>query len=156
MTRSSPFRAPGSALLVAFIAAVATACHSDAVIPVGNQLAFGTWGGDNVGVIVSDSGMHVHVGCTLGDALGLVPLDADGKFDIAGSYMLRAYPVAVGPILPAEFSGHVVGDKLTLVVAVNDTVQHKLQVLGPVTVQFGKQPQMGPCPICRRPAVRLR
>jgi len=45
---------------------------------------------------------------------------------------------------------------MTLIVAVNDTVAHKLSVLGPVTWQFGKDPQMGPCPICRTPHTLMR
>ena len=124
-------------------------CKSDSLAPTGDSLALGTWGGDNSGVIVSDSGMHVHIGCTYGDVIGLVPLDGDGKLDVAGSYLVRAYPVAVGPSMPAQFSGQVAGNRLTLVVAVYDTLEHKIQILGPVTVQFGKEPQLGPCPICR-------
>ena len=65
--------------------------------------------------------------------------------------MLRAYPVMIGPELPAQFSGRVVGRTLTLAVAVNDTVEKKVVALGPITVTFGRTPQMGPCPICRAP-----
>jgi len=36
---------------------------------------------------------------------------------------------------------------------VNDTVEHKSTVLGPVVVTWGTEPKMGPCPICRRPIV---
>jgi hypothetical protein len=31
---------------------------------------------------------------------------------------------------------------------VNDTIQKQLIVLGPVTVTFGREARMGPCPIC--------
>lgn len=126
------------------------ACSSGAVLPPSSErLALGTWGGDNAGVIVSDSGTHVHVGCTLGDMPGLVPLDPDGRFVINGSYVLRAYPIMVGPTLPAQFSGQVRGRTLTIAIAVNDTVAKQVVALGPITVTYGRTPSMGACPICR-------
>lgn len=129
-----------------------TSCADEALLPPsGDQLALGTWGGDNAGVIVADNATHVHVGCTFGDLPGVIPLDASGRFTIDGSYVLRAYPIQIGPPLPAQFSGRVEGAILTLVIAVNDTTENKVVALGPITVRYGRQPQMGPCPICRKP-----
>ncbi len=45
----------------------------------------GTWGGDNAGLIVNDNDVHVHIGCTLGDAVGPIRTDADGKFEATGT-----------------------------------------------------------------------
>ena len=128
-------------------------CFSDNdVLPLDSeQLAPGTWGGDNAGVIVDDTVAHVHVGCTLGNFPGPVALDNAGRFSVAGEYMLRAYPVARGPMLPAQFTGTVRSNRLTLTIAVNDTVEKKNVTLGPVTVRFDEMPRMGPCPICRKP-----
>jgi hypothetical protein len=117
--------------------------------PLDDELALGTWGGDNAGVIVTDEATHVHIGCTLGDIPGIIPLDAYGRFTVEGSYILRAFPVQTGPPLPAQFSGRVEGGTLTLAIAVNDTTENKVVILGPVTVRHGHQPLMGPCPICR-------
>ena len=122
--------------------------------PSDDVLSMGTWGGDNAGVIVTDETSHVHVGCTFGDMPPAIPLDASGRFVIDGSYVLRAYPVQVGPPLPAQFSGRVSGRFLTLAIAVNDTVEKKLVALGPITVEYGRTPSMGPCPICRVPRAR--
>ncbi|MFP5356708.1 MAG: hypothetical protein ACLGIK_16475, partial [Gemmatimonadota bacterium] len=69
-----------------------------------------------------------------------------------GQYVLRAYPVLVGPPLPARFSGVVRGNLLTLSVAVDDTVEKKLVALGPITVVLGRDPKLGPCPICVTPS----
>ncbi len=124
--------------------------------PSGDTLAIGTWGGDNAGVIVTDTQGHVHIGCTFGDMPGDVALDEQGRFTVGGSYVLRAYPIMIGPSLPAQFSGRVSGRVLTLAVAVNDTVEKKLVSLGPITVLFGRTPTMGPCPICRVPRSRPR
>jgi hypothetical protein len=145
-------RAARLALSIGALSVVA-ACgvNKNPLFPPGGELALGTWGGDDAGVIVTDSLAHVHVGCTYGDMPGRVPLDSAGRFNVSGSYLLRAYPVAIGPTMPAQFAGLVEGSTLTLTVAVNDTVGHKLVALGPVTVVFGKEPRMGPCPICKTP-----
>jgi hypothetical protein len=131
----------------------AVSCNSDgSVMPPGaGQLAFGTWGGDNAGLIATDSLTHVHIGCTFGDIVGTVALDVNGRFTREGSYLLRAFPVAVGPTMPAQFAGRVQGSTLTLSIAVNDTVEKKVVLLGPVTITYGKDGNMGPCPICRTP-----
>ena len=141
-------------MILALVATVATC--GGMLDPSGDHIALGTWGGTNTGMIVSDSGTHLHIGCTFGDVVGIVPLDSAGRFDVAGSYMTHAYPVMVGPSMPAQFTGTVHHGEITVIVAVNDTVAHTLAVLGPVTLQYGKDPQMGPCPICRTPRTLLR
>lgn len=153
------YRRHSLALLVpGLVAAVVLAgrCQSDPVgPPLGPDLAKGTWGGNNAGAIVAVSQTHIHIGCTYGDISGVVPLSSDGSFSVAGSYVLRAYPVTVGPSLPARFSGRVQQhfgiSTLTLTVVVNDTVAKTSQTLGPVDVTLGKEPIMGVCPICRVP-----
>jgi hypothetical protein len=131
-------------------------CADGSLVPTGGRLAVGTWGGDNAGVIVTETATHVHIGCTFGDVPDDVALGSDGRFRVAGSYVLRAFPIVVGPSLPAQFSGRVVGRTLTLAVAVNDTVENKLVALGPVTVVFGRDPKLGPCPICLKPVASGR
>lgn len=123
--------------------------------PTGDRLAAGTWGGDNAAVMVTDSVTHVHIGCTFGNMPTNVALDPHGRFTLDGSYVLRAYPVYIGPELPAQFSGQVSGRTLTLAVAVNDTVEKRVVSLGPVTVVHGRTPNIGTCPICVTPRVAL-
>jgi len=140
------------------VAAVSTltlaVCRDAPNAPQGARpLTLGTWGAENAGVIVTDSVSHVHVGCTFGDWSPKVVLDADGRFIVDGSYVLRAYPVMIGPRLPAQFSGRVVGTTMTVAIAVNDTVEKKVVALGPITVVLGRTPVMGPCPICLSPKV---
>jgi hypothetical protein len=149
----SAHRVRPARVLLALVAVLVTSCVESSLLPPSNgQLALGTWGGDNSGIIVTDSAAHVHVGCTFGDMPGNIQLDATGRFTINGSYVLRAYPVQVGPPLPAQFSGRVIGRTLTLAIAVNDTVEKKVVAMGPITVVYGRQPQVGPCPICRAPS----
>jgi len=135
-------------------AGLVCACSSDAATGVQpTELAVGSWGNEGVGVIVSESLAHVHVGCTTGDFPAPIVLDQDQRFSVSGSYLIKAYPVAIGPTMPAEFTGAVSGNQLTFTVAVNDTIEQRLEVLGPSTVVFGQEPEMGPCPICRVPAL---
>lgn len=107
----------------------------------------GRWGGDNAGLIVDDAGAHVHIGCTLGNAAGPIRPDANGRFEAIGTYNVDAYPVDRGITHPARFSGQIIGQAMTLTVALTDTAR----VLGPVTLIYGREPKMGPCPICRPP-----
>ncbi len=115
----------------------------------------GTWGGENAGLIADDTTAHVHIACTFGDVVGTIVVEGDGRFDMPGSYVLRAYPVAVGPSLPAHFLGTVTGKSLTLSVVVQDTTADTTVTLGPVRLFLDREPQMGPCPICRTPGERM-
>jgi hypothetical protein len=138
--------------VLALAGLLAGSCSGSSLLPPSDGiLAVGTWGGGNSGVIVTDSAVHVHVGCTFGDMPGNIQLDAEGRFTIDGSYVLRAYPIQIGPSLPAQFSGRVAGRTLTLAIAVHDTVERTVVALGPITVVYGHEPELGPCPICRAP-----
>ena len=114
--------------------------------PRNGVMANGTWGGDGAGVIVDDSITHVRIGCTYGDIVGRVTLDANGRFSRNGGYLLSAFPIVLGPTMPALFSGRVSGDSLTLTVAVSDTVNNMIVVRGAVRVRLGATPQLAPCP----------
>jgi hypothetical protein len=147
-------------MVVAAVAALAlaAACSSPgpSLPPFDGNLTLGMWGGEGAGMIVGDTAMHLHIGCTFGDVSGRIAIGADGEFDVAGSYMLRAYPVAIGPAVPARFVGRQSGATVTVTVTVDDTVGHTTVVRGPVTVRYGDDPQLGPCPICRRPIFTAR
>jgi hypothetical protein len=129
-----------------------TACSVTATsADIPGELSEGTWGGDTSRVIVTANQVHVHIRCTLGDFAGPIDLDANGEFTVAGTYVLRAFPVNLDPELPAQFTGRVAGNRLTLVVAVNDTVEQRLVALGPVTMTLGQSTPMGNCPVCAVP-----
>ena len=148
-----PLSVVGTALL-GLGAACSSATSSD---QPARTLALGSWGGDSVGVIVSDSVVHVHIGCTKGDFRRPPLLSADGVFDVTGTYILRAYPIEIGPSLPARFTGWVRGGRLRITVAVDDTVDGRHVTRGPALALSGRAPKLGPCPICesRMPAAAL-
>ena len=130
------------------LAATILGCGS-ALLPL-QPLQVGTWGGDNAGLIATDSSAHVHIGCTVGDAHQQLLANSSGRFDVPGTYNITAYPVYRPPDHPARFSGQVVGRVMVLTVTLTDTAV----TLGPVKLTFGAEPQMGPCPICRTPKAR--
>ena len=105
----------------------------------------GTWGGDNAGLIATDTVAHIHIGCTLGYTKSRIVVSADGSFEATGTYNVDAYPIDRGIIHPARFSGRVSGKTMTLTVVLTDDGRQ----FGPVTLVNGKEPVMGPCPICR-------
>lgn len=151
MSSASRTRSVFPLLVLGSALALATCDSNSPVDPAPTRLAEGTWGANGAGVIVNEKNAHVHVGCTYGDFPAPITLDADLHFSVAGEYLLRAYPVAVGPTMPAQFAGVLTGNRLTLSVAVNDTIEKNLVVPGPVTVTLGRDPNMGPCPICKNP-----
>lgn len=128
--------------------AIALACYNTSTPRLTDVR--GTWGGENAGLIASDTSAHVHIGCTLGDTKGPIHPDADGRFELEGKYNVDAYPVDRGIFHPARFSGEINGITMTLTVVLTDTARQ----LGPVTLTYGKEPKMGPCPICREPSER--
>ena len=130
-------------------------CEGPVASELTNGRVVGTWGGENAGLIGDDTSAHVHIACTFGNVAQGIEPGSDGHFDVAGSYVLRAYPVYVGPTLPARFQGSVVGKTLTLSVVVQDTVADTTVTLGPVQLYLGRDPRMGPCPICRKPGERM-
>ena len=107
----------------------------------------GTWGGQNAGLIADDTSAHVHIGCTYGNIHQEIVPDATGRFDLPGEQDITAYPVDRGILHPARFQGRVSGGDMTLTIVLTDTAV----TLGPVLLVYGKEPQMGPCPICRNP-----
>jgi hypothetical protein len=106
----------------------------------------GTWGGENAAVIADDTSAHVHIGCTYGNIHQAIVPDNAGYFDVPGEQNITAHPVDLGVLHPARFSGRVTDGHIRFTVTLTDTTV----TLGPVDVLLGKEPRMGPCPICRR------
>jgi hypothetical protein len=119
------------------------ACHTGPAVPF-TEIT-GTWGGDDAGLIATDSVTHVHIGCTLGYTKGLIPIGDDGKFEAVGTYNVDAYPIDRGIIHPARFSGEISGKTMTITVVLTDNGRQ----IGPAKLVYGAEPKMGPCPICK-------
>lgn len=136
--------------IAGMILAALVACTTGPEPPT--DVVAGTWGGENAGLIATDSTVHVHIGCTLGDVSGPLHLDAEGNFEATGLYNVDVYPVDRGILHPARYTGRVTGRTMMLTVALTDTTRQ----LGPVLLTYGKEPRMQACPICRVPASQHR
>ena len=95
---------------------------------------------------MSADGAHAHVGCTLGDVAGPIPLDGEGRFDVAGTYDVDAFPIDRGILHPARFTGRTDGRTLSFGVRLTDTGQ----TFDSGELVLGREPRMRVCPICRR------
>jgi hypothetical protein len=137
------------------VVAVATLvqCSTSPFLP--GDTVSGMWGGSNAGLLADDTSAHIHIGCTYGDVHQPIVLDANRRFDVPGEHNITAYPVDRGILHPARYTGSLDGRTMTLRVMLSDTAV----TLGPVSVTYEKEPNMGPCPICfgtrARPARRL-
>ena len=115
----------------------------------GVAIPTGTWGGDNAGAIVDESELHLHIGCTLGDA-PRPTVGFQGRFEVTGQYNVDAYPVNLGLYHPARFSGTVLGRQMRVTVELTDIDR----TIGPAQQTLGADPPNGPCPLCRTPGER--
>ena len=77
----------------------------------------GNWGGDHVGLVTSDRGANLDFDCASGSIEGPITPDAEGRFDVAGTYV-REGPGPVRPNQlrgqPARYRGKIEGDTMTL------------------------------------------
>jgi len=71
---------------------------------------FGTWGGENAGLMADDTSAHVHIGCTYGNVHQQIVPDPSGKFDVPGEHNITAHPVDRGILHPARSSGRWMDD----------------------------------------------
>jgi hypothetical protein len=127
--------------------ALAAACGRGHELP--SVLPQGTWGGRDAGLVVTAQGVHVHLGCTIGDIAGRVAIGPGGSFEASGQHNVDAFPVDLGILHPARYSGRLHGDdRLTIEAVLLDTGRR----LGPLEAFLGREPQLE-CPIC---AVRPR
>ena len=114
--------------------------------PAEGPLPVGTWGGKDAGMIVTDSGAHLHVGCTIGEVAVPITVDEHGRFDVPESHNLTAFPVDRGIFLPARLTGHTDGSALSFTLTIDDTVHQKTIVLGPRPGAVGSAPRNGAVP----------
>jgi hypothetical protein len=125
---------------------LAAGCGASTRPPL-DRVPSGTWGGEDAGLLVNAEGAHAHVGCTLGDVSGAIPLDDQGRFEVTGTYNVDAFPIDRGIRHPARFTGQTDGRTLRFMVRLTDTGQE----FESGQLVLGREPRMQNCPICRRP-----
>ena len=81
----------------------------------------GGWGGEHIGLTITDSGSSFLFDCASGTIPGPFTLDAQGHFNLRGTYTPGAggpEPIDPPPAQAATYSGRVSGRSMTLTVDV--------------------------------------
>lgn len=112
----------------------------------GSVLGFGVWGGERANLIVGPDSVRAEFDCASGRLDAPIVLDAQGRFDVGGTYRLEAGPV-FAPV-PARWTGTLTtvrgGSQVALTVTVLDPRADPLQ-LGPYHLMSGVRLTLGLC-----------
>ena len=111
-------------------------------------LLSGMWGGQSVGLNVTGGGAEIEFDCAHGTIDGRVELDAEGRFDVTGTFVPEGGPVSV-PVdgvareksFTARYRGRVEGREMTLHVTVNETGA----AFDALTLTHGRAPSLVKC-----------
>ncbi len=104
----------------------------------------GTWAGEHIHLEVTEQGGQVEYDCAHGSIDQRIVLDAQGHFKVKGTHVReRGGPVRKGEEdgKPAQFSGQVTGNKMTL--TVSDTATG--ESLGEFILTYGQSPRLMKC-----------
>lgn len=102
--------------------ALATTCPtaSPDAVPIG------AWGGDHIGMVVTDSGATIEYDCAAGKITERMSLNSRGDFDVRGVH----FPGHGGPVRineppnehAARYTGHATSADMTITLQLTDTV----------------------------------
>ena len=85
----------------------------------------GKWGGEHIGIVVSDSSVTLEYDCAHGTIDEPIIPDAEGKFEASGVHVFEhGGPIRIDEIPdehPALYKGHIVGKEMTLILVITDT-----------------------------------
>ena len=85
----------------------------------------GTWGGEHIGVMVSDSSATLEYDCAHGTIDEPIIPDEDGNYEVSGVHIIEhGGPIRSDEVPdehPALYKGHIVGNQMTLILVLTDT-----------------------------------
>jgi len=85
----------------------------------------GKWGGEHIGMVVSDSSVTLEYDCAHGTIDEPIIPDADGKFEVSGVHVFEhGGPIRIDETPdehPALYKGLIVGKEMTLILVLTDT-----------------------------------
>lgn len=88
----------------------------------------GAWGGQHIGLTISDAGASLAYDCAHGTIDGQIHLDQGGRFSVTGVHIIdQPGPTTPGATInshPARYDGQVQQDSLSLTVTLTDTGQN--------------------------------
>ncbi|MFN2514714.1 MAG: hypothetical protein ABR556_00740 [Pyrinomonadaceae bacterium] len=105
----------------------------------------GTWGGQHIGMEVTDNGARIEYDCAHGTINHQIVPDDSGKVEAKGIHVKEhGGPVREGEepeSHPARYSGHTDGKTMTLMITLTDTNES----IGTFTLGYGKHPRITKC-----------
>jgi hypothetical protein len=104
---------------VGLVCFLQVACAKTPTQPRDTTLPTGRWTGDGACLFVARDGCDLVIGCGHGQFPPPVA-QADGTFEVDGTYRIEVGPISINPAPPAMFSGVLKGHTLTLSVTPSD------------------------------------
>jgi hypothetical protein len=105
----------------------------------------GFWGGMHVRMKVAGEGVELEFDCARGSISAPFRTDAEGRFDLPGTYTREGHgPIRIGrepTAAPAHYSGRVEGSKMTLSVRLDEPAQ----ALGSYSLTRGSEGRVTKC-----------
>lgn len=118
-------------------------CAGAAAAEKQRRLTPGNWGGNHVGMEVTEAGAKLDYDCAHGSIEQAIVLDERGGFEMAGTYA-RDGPGPTQPGAskgePARYRGHLEGETLTLTVKLGSG-----EDVGTYTLVLGRFPRIRKC-----------
>ena len=109
------------------------------------QEFFGTWGGDHIGIIVSDSSATLEYDCAHGTIDEPLITDDNGEFEVTGIHVMEhGGPIRIDEVpieYPALYKGKIEENLMTLTVTRSDTGEE----IGTFTLTRGETPNIYKC-----------
>lgn len=91
-----------------------------------DQQAGETWGGDHVRLVMKQGGADLEFDCARGEITEALQPDAEGHFEVAGTFVREGGPVRLGggpTARPAKYVGRIAGDSMTFQIHLTDPKQ---------------------------------
>jgi hypothetical protein len=137
--------AHGFFFLSSFLIIIAAGCmNAVSVSDDPKYIAIGSWGGEHVGLDVTEEISKLEFDCAHGSIDGLIPLDANDRFDVIGVYVEEQG----GPVRPgnetgraARYFGKIDGNSMSLTVEIIDAKKK----LGTFRLELAKSPMIRKC-----------
>lgn len=105
----------------------------------------GLWGGEHIGMVVSDSSATLDYDCAHGTIDEPIIIDENGEFEVRGIHVFeRGGPIRIDEVPdehPALYKGHIEGSVMTLIVTLTDTEVE----FGTFTLNLGANPNVYKC-----------
>jgi hypothetical protein len=146
MARKQPLTSIAFGTLVLVAVTHGGACARSSVVdPDGSRVAVGEWGGEHVGLTVTNTGARLEFDCASGEISQPLTLDNDGRFSVEGVYTQeRPGPVRIGDEperKAARYSGRIAGKTMTLDVILIESKKN----IGTFMLTFGGEPRVTKC-----------